>query len=107
MLEKEIPSECKLIVTQYSVVETMRSLIKDLPNQSHIMELVVDIVQTDTKDGCKPKMRDLKMELESHLPQYSKFLKKIYCFKKYWMLYKMNVFSGGLHTYNRTGTIIK
>ena len=44
MLEKEIPSECKLFVTQYSVVETMRGLIKDLPNQPHIMELVVDIV---------------------------------------------------------------
>jgi hypothetical protein len=47
------------------------------------------------------------MELESHLPQYSKFLKKIYCFKKYWMLYRLKTFSGGLHTYNRTGTIVK
>jgi hypothetical protein len=44
MLEKEIPSECKMFVTQYSVVETMRKLIKDLPNEERIMELVVDIV---------------------------------------------------------------
>lgn len=56
----------------------------------------------------KAKLHELKYLLVNHAEAYAKFLKKVYCFKKQWMphTYK-DVFSGGLHTYNRTAAIMK
>lgn len=51
------------------------------------MEITLDLAQTDTKDASKPKIHDLKMELEQDLKVLQKFLKKIYAYKKYWLLY--------------------
>ena len=72
------------------------------------MNLIMDICQTDTQEAHKAKIRELKYILQPHLSAYQKFLKRVYAYKKHWLLHYMSdVFTGGNHTYNRSAAIYK
>jgi predicted transcriptional regulator len=106
LLIKELPKDCRLLITHFSVVSLLKKLTENLKNSSEVMSAICAVLQTDTRNAVKKKLHTLKLLLEPNLPVYQKFLKQIYKYKQHWMLHEFSdIFTGGLHSYNRAATI--
>jgi hypothetical protein len=62
-----------------------------------------NLLLQDCPNEIKKVTHELKLLLEPHLGVYQKFIKQIYCYKSHWL--RVQTFTGGLHSYNRTATI--
>ena len=63
---------------------------------------------TDTEEAARDKLNEIKYILQAHPEAYSKFIKHVYNLKKAWLLTEFkDVFNGGLHSFNRAGTIVR
>ena len=74
--------------------------------QEKVLTLFMDVCQTDTPEATKAKLKEVKFLLQPHFKAYQSYLKRIHSTKKMWLLEHMKtVFTGGLHSYNRSASI--
>ena len=74
--------------------------------QDKVINILMDLCQTDTEKASKAKLKEIKSLLQPHFTAYKNYLKRVHSCKKQWLLQSLKtVFTGGLHTYNRSAAI--
>lgn len=105
MLLKEAPDRCRLVATHHSILETLRELTTGYAVHERAMALMCEALQPAQRDS-KTCLKELKRALEPNLELFGKYIKRIHRHKEHWEPQHIDFYTGGLHSYNRTGCIL-
>ena len=78
LLQKELPHQCSLYATTYSVIEKVRHITSKgsaTEVQEKVLTLFLDVCQTDTPEATKAKLKEVKYLLQPHFKAYQTYLK--------------------------------